>query len=303
MSTFRLFFLIIIFSTLTACNEKGKPAPEQTVLSGSAAILVDETLTPIIQDQVIVFESEYDANIDVISRSEAEVVNSLLRDSARIAILARRLNAEEMKVFQQRKIVPRITQFAIDGVAFIKNNQDKDTLVNLADIIKFMKGDTVAGIEGLVFDNPNSSTARYLAEVSGLQNVPQKGIFSFKNNEEAIKYISENEGMVGVVGLNWILQPPSGITSYMKEINVLNVKGLSGGEYYSPTQNNIAEGKYPLARDLFIVDCQGFAGLGMGFSSFIAGERGQRIVLKSGLLPVRIPGRKIVTRSEIQKTK
>jgi phosphate transport system substrate-binding protein len=76
-------------------------------------------------------------------------------------------------------------------------------------------------------------------------------------------------------------------------VNVLAVKNLSGGSYYMPSQNNIAEGKYPLARDLYIINGQGFTGLGMGFASFVAGDIGQRIILKSGLLPERIPGRKI----------
>ncbi|MHC0443657.1 substrate-binding domain-containing protein, partial [Flavobacterium sp. 3-210] len=80
---------------------------------------------------------------------------------------------------------------------------------------------------------------------------------------------------------------------------VLSVQGLNGGGYYSPTQNDLGEGKYPLARDLFIINCQGYSGLGMGFSSFIAGDIGQRIVLKSGLLPFKTPGRKLKIRSEI----
>ncbi len=63
------------------------------------------------------------------------------------------------------------------------------------------------------------------------------------------------------------------------------------------------EVKYPLARDLFIINCQGYSGLGMGFASFIAGEIGQRIVLKSGLLPVRTPGRKLKIRNQIIKDK
>jgi phosphate transport system substrate-binding protein len=37
----------------------------------------------------------------------------------------------------------------------------------------------------------------------------------------------------------------------------------------------------------------------MGFGSFITGERGQRIVLKSGLVPIRFPSRKIITRNQI----
>jgi len=37
----------------------------------------------------------------------------------------------------------------------------------------------------------------------------------------------------------------------------------------------------------------------MGFASFVAGDIGQRIILKSGLLPARVPGRKINIRNEI----
>jgi phosphate transport system substrate-binding protein len=42
-----------------------------------------------------------------------------------------------------------------------------------------------------------------------------------------------------------------------------------------PSQNNLAEGTYPLARDLYIINCQGYSGLGMGFASFVAGDIGQ----------------------------
>jgi phosphate transport system substrate-binding protein len=41
----------------------------------------------------------------------------------------------------------------------------------------------------------------------------------------------------------------------------------------------------------------------MGFGSFLSGERGQRIILKSGLLPERTPGRKILIRNTITKNK
>jgi phosphate transport system substrate-binding protein len=79
---------------------------------------------------------------------------------------------------------------------------------------------------------------------------------------------------------------------YLKNINVLSVK-VGKNDYFAPSQNNLAEGTYPLARDLYIINCQGYSGLGMGFASFVAGDIGQRIILKSGLLPIRTPGRKI----------
>ena len=117
------------------------------------------------------------------------------------------------------------------------------------------------------------------------------------------KFVSENNGMIGVIGVNWISEPSSKMLPYLENINVLSVKALNGSSFVSPTQNNIAEGTYPLARDLFIVNCQGYSGLGMGFASFIAGDVGQRIVLKSGLLPVRVPGRKLNVRNEIENAK
>ncbi|HLA55206.1 MAG TPA: substrate-binding domain-containing protein [Flavobacterium sp.] len=294
-----LVILVIVFAV--ARCKKETDHQKESILKGKVSILVDETLTPVIEDQIAVFESEYDANITLISKSEAETVNALMNDSVKIAILSRTLTPEEINAFDNKKINPRITPFATDAIALIRNKDNKDILVALNDVLEFMRGKTILGIKGLVFDNPNSSTMRYLTELAGLKASPQQGIFSFHNNNEAIKYVAENDGMIGVVGLNWIVQPLPEMQPIIKNISILNLKGLKSDGYYSPTQNNIAEGKYPLARDLFIVNCQGFDGLGMGFASFIAGERGQRIILKSGLLPVRVRGRKIVIRNKINK--
>ena len=263
-----------------------------------ATILVDETLQPIIEDQITVFEGEYKASIKLDSKSEGEVSLDLLKDSTQIVVLSRELNADEIKHFEKKKIKPRVTQVATDAIALIRNKKSKDTLIALQDVLDFMKGKS-NNIKGLVFDNPNSSTMRFMTEMAGLNAIPENGVYYFKQNEEVIKYVSENEGVIGVVGLNWLYRPTPKIEEYLKNITVLNVKGLGKADYYAPSQNNIAEGTYPLARDLFIINCQGSSGLGMGFASFVAGEIGQRIILKSGLLPIRIPGRKILIKNKI----
>jgi phosphate transport system substrate-binding protein len=131
----------------------------------------------------------------------------------------------------------------------------------------------------------------------------QKNIFSFKTNEEVIKYVAENSGMIGVIGMNWIFQPPLDLQEVVDKVNVMGVKGKNSNEYVFPTQDNLAQGKYPLARRLYIINCQGYTGLGMGFASFLGGERGQRIILKSGLVPERVPSRKIIIRNKITKDK
>ncbi|RTY92517.1 PstS family phosphate ABC transporter substrate-binding protein [Flavobacterium sp. GT3R68] len=302
----KLYYVIILFvvAIIFACNQSSDSKNnEETIITGSTSILVDETLKPIVEDQIAVFESKYAAKIKMIAQSEAEVIDLLVKDSSGIAVLSRTLTSKEAELFEKRKITPKVTKFAIDAIAFISNKSNKDTLIALQDVIDFMKGKPRSTIKGLVFDNPNSSTVRYMNGLAGLEITPEKGIFSFKTNEEVIKFVSENEGMIGVVGVNWLSQPSPAMTSYVEKVNMLSVKSITGTGFFEPTQNNIAEGTYPLARDLYIINCQGFSGLGMGFSSFVAGDIGQRIILKSGLLPVRIPGRNIRIRKEIENKK
>ncbi|MFD1601118.1 PstS family phosphate ABC transporter substrate-binding protein [Flavobacterium artemisiae] len=297
---FGLFIFVFLFAM---CNQKSKnDAQKETILKGAIDVTVDETVKQIVDDQVAVFEGTYyDAKITVKPKSEAEVINDLLNQKAKVAITARDLTAEEKARFEKSKINPRVTPFAQDAIAFISNKSNNDTLIALKTVIDFMQGKADPRIKGLVFDNPNSSTVRFMKELAKIKDIPKTGVFSFKTNDEVIKFVSENDGMIGVVGVNWLSQPSQNTTDLIKKINVLSVKGLNSNQYYSPTQNDLAEAKYPLARDLFIINCQGYSGLGMGFASFIAGDIGQRIVLKSGLLPYKIPGRKLKIRNEIIK--
>jgi phosphate transport system substrate-binding protein len=306
MSRFNFYLILgsLIFLFFNCKKEENNALNEETILKGKATIYVDETVTPIVEDEVMVFEGSYDAKLALISKSESEVLNSLFNKKASIVILARDLSKKELNLFEQRKIVPKITKFAIDGIAFVSNKSNNDTLIALKDVIGFMKGKRSSKIKGIVFDNPNSSTVSYMNNLAGLSNLPDKDIYTFKTNNEVLKFVSENDGMIGVVGVNWLSQPVASMESVIKDINVLSVKALARDGYYAPSQNNFAEGTYPLLRDIYIVNCQGYSGLGMGFSSFVAGDIGQRIVLKSGLLPYKIPTRKlniVRSKSDIEK--
>ncbi|SCY91828.1 PstS family phosphate ABC transporter substrate-binding protein [Flavobacterium caeni] len=295
----RIFPFVLLALFIITCNQK-RDGEKETILEGNMTLLVDESLLPIVEEQVEVFESQYNAKITLEPKSEAEVIQILANDSARVAVLARNLTKDELNVFKSKKISPRITKFATDGIALIANKNLQDTIVSLEQVLDVLRQKPVSGIKGLVFDNPNSSTAQYMNQLAGIKSFPATGVFSFKTNEETIKYVSENEGMIGVVGVNWVYNPREAIRPFVEKIHILSVADPSGNTSF-PSQNDIAEGKYPLARDLFIVNCQGFSGLGMGFASFIAGETGQRIVLKSGLVPAKTPGRKILIRQDIEK--
>lgn len=293
---------VIILAVVLSCGKKDtNDKNSDSIISGTTSILVDESLMPIAEDQVSVFESQYDAKIKLLPKSEKEAVIDFSKGVADIIILSRDLNNDEKAFFKNKKIKPKVTSFAIDAVAFVKNNKSNDTLIELKKVIDFLKG-SKNEIKGLVFDNPNSSSVRYLCELAGIESLPSEGVFSVKTNNEVLKFVSENNGLIGVVGINWLTQPKPEMQKYIDELKVLSVKGVDG-EYVSPSQDNIAIRTYPLARVLYIINCQGYDGLGMGFASFIAGEIGQRIILQSGLAPMREPSRNIKIRNQIENKK
>ena len=297
----KVFSLVAFVFLFAMCNQKSKnESDKETILKGSIDLTVDETVKPIVDDQVAVFEGTYyDAKITVKPKSEAEVINDLLNQKTEVVVTTRNLTKEELQRFEKSKIKPRVTPFATDAIALISNKNNNDTLVALKSVLDLMQGKPDGKIKGLVFDNPNSSTVRYMKELAKVKDIPATGVFSFKTNDEVIKFVSENEGMIGIVGVNWLSQPSPNMIKTIEKIHILSVKGLNDDKYYDPSQTDIALKKYPLARDLYIINCQGYSGLGMGFGSFIAGDIGQRIVLKSGLMPVRTPGRKLKIRNEI----
>lgn len=303
-----ILVLGLVFAIVYACK-KTESDPEklkETILEGKATIYVDQTLLPILEDEVAVFESQYRAKINLESQSESEIVNSLLTGKVEIAVLSRKLSVDEESYFKNKKIKPRITHFASDAIVFITNKGSQDTLVDLQEVINLLQ-EKESKIKGLVFENPNSSTVSYMNNLAGVKNGPKKNIYSLNSHKEVLEYVSKNPGTIGVIGLNLLVQPFSDTEQYMDNITVMSVRNVKSQPnntlYYKPNQFNLGEGLYPLKRPVYMLNYQGTAGLGMGFASFVAGEIGQRIILKSGLLPVRIPSREINVRKEIMNNK
>ena len=287
-------------------NSKNPNELKETVIQGTATMLVDETLQPIAEDNIAVFESQYPVKLTQINKSETEIINDLISQKNNIAILGRKLTTEESVIFANKKIIPRITPFAIDAIALVTSNVSKDTLIDLQEVINLLQSKP-SKLKSLVFENPNSSTINYMNRVAGIKITAKNNIFSLKNNNAVLQYVIDNPGTIGVVGLNGIVQPTPYDQILLKKINVMAVRNVktkpNSTEYYKPSQDNLGAGLYPLSREVYVLNYQGGQGLGMGFASFVAGEIGQRIILKSGLLPIRIPSRTINIRKGIYNNK
>ena len=87
-----IIILAVVIPFLFSCGNKKGSKYNDSPTSGDITIAVDETLAPIIRQEIDVFQSIYiSANITDLQVSEIEAFNLLLNDSVRMIVAARTL--------------------------------------------------------------------------------------------------------------------------------------------------------------------------------------------------------------------
>lgn len=312
MRRFSLFPVVLLL-LLAGCQNKNKSGLTDTMTSGVIKIAVDETFRPILQEEIDVFSALTPmAEIVPVYCSEVDAVNLLLKDSVRLAITTRQLTQKEMESFHSRKFFPREVKLATDGIALIINNQNPDSLICVSQLEKIMTGQITdwkqlypgskLGKLQLVFDNPNSSTVRFAVDSICRGKALSTNLNAQKTNPDVIRYVAETPGAIGVIGVNWIETSTDSIRqSFTGDIRVMAVskaQEATSANSYKPYQAYLATGDYPLSRSVYILLNDPRSGLPSGFTSFLTSDRGQRIILKSGLVPATQPVRIVNVKDE-----
>jgi len=296
---YKIVYVVTAVVFFTSCQERQQKSNKDDILSGEVSVLVDESLLPIIIEQKEVFESSYyNAKVKLVSKPEVQAVNDLIKGDASIIILSRELTEAERKSFDERSVTPRIYPIAYDAVIMV-SGIGQDTTIKTSDVIDLMTGKAVGG-KSLVIDNPNSSVIRYFREVGKIDKIANTYIHVKGTADSILTTVAEGSNQIGIMSYNQYLSLQSSFTKKDK-IRILSVLNdtLATPKYVKPTQASLSTGEYPLRREVKILNYQPNLGLGMGFSAFLTGDRGQRIVLKSGLLPAKMPGREIIVRDKI----
>jgi phosphate transport system substrate-binding protein len=301
--------IYILLTILLSCSSKRHDPFTDTPTSGEINIIADESFEPMVQAQIDTFLDMYKyAKIHVTYLPESALFKTLMEnDSVRIAIVARALTEEEKEYFTSRKMIPRSLKVAEDAVALIVNKENPDTLITYAQLGEVISGKISKWNDlsrkgakefndsiNIVFDRNGSANTRFLKE-NFLKNDPlPSNAYAVNSNAEVVNYVSENRNALGVISVNWISDrdDPSA-NGFLKKINVIELTDTTGEitEFYKPYQAYIALKQYPLRREILIINREGRNGLGTGFASFVAGDKGQRLIRLMGLLPATMPVR------------
>ncbi|MFR9166485.1 MAG: PstS family phosphate ABC transporter substrate-binding protein [Dysgonomonas sp.] len=310
-----LLFCCSIVFVLSSCSNGKRAKRTDTPTSGVAELVGDDCFAKIIQEEIDVFEGiNREAYLLPRYENEVEAVNLLLKDSVRLAVLARDLTDAEKQGIRERNIqlVPRSQKIAIDGIALIINKENTDSLISIPTLKKITTGEITSWKEinkdskldkmTVVFDNPNSSTVRFIIDSICGDKPLYEGLNAQNNNQEVLDYVAKTPNALGIIGVNWISNPND--TSNLTFNNKIRVMMVSRNDpatidnSYPPLAAFLALGDYPLRRDIYVVLTDLRGTLLSGFVRFLADDRGQRIIMKSGLLPATRPIRLITIKEE-----
>lgn len=304
--------LVILFAVLVfSCRERDKKGKIlDTPTTGEITIAVDESLKPLFQAEVQGFEGLYHyAKIKANYVSEDSAVKQLLSDSARLVVITRRLYPHEKYKFDSLKIVVPQIVVAHEAIALIINKNNPDSLITWDQVTNILKGNistwnqlypkSKLGDLQVVFDHPESGIVRYLTDTLGLKKLPSY-CFAASTNAEVFAHVSKTENAIGLIGLSWISDKddPSA-NQFLKGVTVMGIS--TDEDFLKPYKAYIALKKYPLSRKVYMITGEGRTGLGNGFLSYVASDKGQRIILKSGLVPAKAPIRLVEVKRELQQ--
>ena len=293
--------LTLSIGLLASCTDKPKNGRTDTYSSGAISFASDESFSPIIDEEIQVFESVYPkAKLTPIYTNEIDAINMLLNDSLNLVITSRSFTKKEIDYLQSKNFRPKSIPLAYDGLALIVNNANTDTCMSVKDVKRILNGEVKSwsdiypgskrGEIVVCFDNKQSSTVHFCVD-SLLNGKPinSPNIMAAKTSKEVIEYVEETPNAIGVIGSNWLndKRDTTNVT-FNKNIRVMSVSRLDKAtEYnsYKPYQYYLYDGHYPLVRTVYALLNDPLNGLPWGFAHFLESYKGQLIIKKSGMLP------------------
>jgi phosphate transport system substrate-binding protein len=284
-----------------------------TPTSGRIKLGVDDSYKLMTDAQIFMFTQLYkDAKVDTFYDSETNLINLFMKDSIETMIVGRELTDKQLKYLRDRSFNARTTLLAYDAIAFVVNKKNKHTNFFYDQIKDIFTGKAttwrqidpkVSGLGkiSVLFDRNGSSNISYFQDKFKLKDYPST-FSATKSNADIISYVEKNPSAIGIIGVNWISDPADSVTqNFLSRVAVAGVSAIEGSnttgdDFYQPYQYNIVNQTYPFTRKIYFIDRQTYTGLGTGLSAFMAGEKGQTIILRSGMVPAATPVRVVEIR-------
>ncbi|WNJ16255.1 substrate-binding domain-containing protein [Pontibacter sp. G13] len=280
------------------------PAKEHATV-GEIEIVVDESLKPIIEQELEVFHAvNAKAVIHATYLPAEEAIQEMLNNrDIRLVISSRILTDDEKKFLVDQTVLPDYTSFGRDAIAVVNHPSNPVMKLDKAELQGVLSGKITSWKQidpaapedkiSLIFDHPQSSVLRFLTDsIMGGQAISSSNVFAMDSSTALLEYVKTNPGAIGFVGWAWLSDSDQIMSQELMDglqlVLLEKQDGANGPcpydlKYVGPWQSYLATDCYPLRRHMTTILRESIFGLGTGFVSYLNGPQGQRIVHKAGL--------------------
>lgn len=297
-----LFASILTFVIFYACDYTTQKSISTT---GELTVGVDEGIQPLIQQEASEFmRLNKESKITITVKTSKEVISDLNGGVFKTIVAGRDLTKEEADIFAANKIELKKSKFALDGIGVIVNPKNPIKKLNFNELKRIFTGgqDDWKNLDG---DNKDVSSGKITVFIAR-KNASIHDIFKERalagadfgkgdaicsTSAQMMSEIKGNENAIGFISMAWITVSNDTLDPGVKPLKIAEVDPKTGavGDYVSLHQAYIANKTYPLITEAYIISTDFSMNLSVGFTSFVVSYDGQRIVLKSGLVPVTQP--------------
>ncbi len=304
---------VAVAAGLAGCMKYEKPNSD-TSTSGTMTMVCDNSFQNIMEQEIEVFEFQYpEAHVLARYATENIAIDSLMKLNTKTIVIPRDLTKDEVKRLREKRFIAKSKKIAIDAIALIVNPANPADILTVGEIGEILTGKlrdwneispSDLGEIKVVFDNSYSSTVKYMRD--SLMNGEPFGpnIYAQDSITGVFEAVKATKGAIGVVGVSWLntdldateipteqlaaelaSDEPTQGKAVDSSVKVLKVRRDDQVEAYKPYQQYIYDGSYPLFRQIYMVTVGANGGLNHGFYSFVTGRIGQKIILRTGIMP------------------
>ncbi|HEY9166088.1 MAG TPA: substrate-binding domain-containing protein [Candidatus Kryptonia bacterium] len=298
-----LLLAVFIFS----CNLKKHPdySPTEGNLDVYCAESVAPSVTKIAEDFMGLYQK---AHIVVHAVPTRTAIVKLLNNETTLAVCSRPFNQGELDVIKKFNIEVDSTRVALDGVAIIVNHSNPLAQINTSQLRDIFTGKATRwrnldpNLSGRIIpalESPNSGTVEFF------QSRVMKGekfseAYPCSSMSNVYSFVRDNRYAIGFISADWLTNGSTLLPSKKDPPKALDVAEVDStamgyidpnvfGAYHYPWPANIGRKYYPLTRPIIFYSRDFNLGLAAGFLTYAAGNRGQKIFLDNGLVPMTVP--------------
>lgn len=229
-----------------------------------------------------------DVYISVDGGGSGTGIASLINGTVEIANASREIKQKEKEAAAANYINPVETKVARDAISFIVNPSNPVKELTMEQLAKMYTGQITNWNQ---VGGPNQKITLCAREnTSGTYAFVQEFVMKNKDyaqttlhlpsNAAIVQEVEQNKGAIGYCGLGYLLEAGN-------KVKAVGVKKSSSSSAVTPSEANVKNGTYPVARFLYVYTPGQPSGLTKKFIDFCVSPEGQKIVVEAGFVTLK----------------